>query len=56
MTEAELQQYYAENEGFKQYVDRFCRAKGIPVDEALRLKIVENTALSYQGKLKGWTE
>ena len=56
MTKEELHKYYNENPDFERYVTEFCRAKDIPVDRVLEMKVVENVALSYQGKLKGWTE
>ena len=54
MTYAELKQYYNENPDFKRYVDEFCKARGISLEVALTLKMVENVALHYQGRLKGW--
>lgn len=57
MTKDELQAYMAENPDFRRYVSEFCRSKHITADAALVLKVVENVALSYQGKLKiGETE
>ena len=57
MTKDELQAYMADNPDFRRYVSEFCRSKHITVDEALALKVVENVALSYQGRLKvGETE
>ena len=52
MTNDELQAYLAENPDFRRYVSEFCRNRHITVDEALELKVVENVALSYQGRLK----
>lgn len=57
MTKDELQAYMTENPDFSRYISEFCRNRHITVDAALELKIVENVALSYQGKLKvGETE
>ena len=52
MTNDELQAYLAENPDFRRYISEFCRNRHITVDEALELKVVENVALSYQGRLK----
>ena len=52
----EIKKYYEENEDFRCYVDKCREADGRTVDEELKLKTVQQTALDYQGKLKGWTE
>ena len=52
MGKDELREYMNENPDFNLYVSEFCRNRHITVDEALELKIVENVALSYQGRLK----
>ena len=56
MTKEELAQYMTDNPDFSRYISEFCRAKHITVDKAFEMKIVENVALSYQNRLKGWTE
>lgn len=56
MTKEELSQYMTENPDFSKYVSEFCRAKHITVDKALEMKIIENVALNYEGRLEGWTE
>lgn len=57
MGKDELREYMNENSDFRRYVSKFCRNRHITIDTALALKVVENVALSYQGKLKiGETE
>ena len=36
----ELYNLYHENEDFKEYVDKYCKARGINIFEAFRHKIV----------------
>ena len=49
----ELKKYYEENEDFRCYVDKCREADGRTVDEELKLKLVEYTALYYRHELKG---
>ncbi len=39
---------YDENEGFRSYVDKYCKKRGITVDQALGHKIVEYVCLMYK--------
>lgn len=41
---------YDENLDFKKYVDSYSTKHGIPVQEALKHKIVRNVAIAYEGK------
>ena len=52
MTKEDIRKLYNENDDFKRYVDELCKARGISTETALSLKVVENVALHYQGKLK----
>lgn len=47
MNHDELIEFLEENKDFQEYVEKFCRAKKITVEQALTLKIVENVARHY---------
>ena len=49
--------FYKENPDFHEYVDKFCKSKGLGIFEAFEMEIIKNVALSYQSRLKvGETE
>ena len=48
--------FYKENPDFREYVDKFCKSKGLGIFEAFEMEIIKNVALSYKNRLKGRTE
>lgn len=44
---------YRINHAFKRYVYRYCRSRGITVNEALQHKLVKETAQQYMEEKKG---
>jgi hypothetical protein len=50
MTNAELKQFYNDNQDFREYVDRSCRTGRCTVEQALTHKITATVAEEYQNK------
>lgn len=50
MTNAELKQFYDENQDFRNYVDRSCRTGRWTVEQALTHKITNAVAEEYRNR------
>lgn len=50
MTNAELKQFYNDNQDFREYVDRSCRTGRWTVEQALTHKITNAVAEEYRNK------
>ncbi|MBQ9750400.1 MAG: hypothetical protein IJV87_07470 [Clostridia bacterium] len=48
--------FYKENPDFREYVDKFCKARGLGIFEAFEMEAIKNVALYYREKLKEKTE
>ena len=44
--------FYKENPDFREYVDKFCKARGLGIFEAFEMEAIKNVALYYREKLK----
>ena len=49
----ELYEFYADNEHFRDYVDKYCKCRGKELHEALQDKIVKTVANDIKVKMMG---